>query len=337
MHADASRDDAGNPGGSRDRQPPADAAGRPGPAARVRPLHLAAAGDACAPKGRDGRPRRDERGRGPGSPDAGGPAGRAVGRVRTLGQLRPRAAASERPPRTRLLRRADPRGGHHRHRAARGAQLQAAPHQPVPDPDEVPRRDPPALRRDAGTRVHHEGCLFLRRRRRGSRTVVPRDARRLLPDIRAPRARLSRGGRRLRRDWRQPFAGVSRPRGLWRGRHRVLRRRIRVECRAGPVPGPGRDASRAGIGARIRRHPRGPLDRGPRGVSRGTGRTLRQDPARGRRGRRSRRPRAARRPRAERDQGGTGRRRGVPVDLRSTRARARGDGMRPGLAGAGGH
>ena len=112
-----------------------------------------------------------------------------------------------------------------------------------------------------------------------------------------------------------PVAGVPRPRGLRRGRHRVLRRRIRGERGAGAVPGPGRGAPCAGVGPRYRRHPRGPLDRRSREASRGAGRTLRQDPARGRRGRRSRRPRAARRPRAERDQGGTGRRRAVSADL----------------------
>ena len=38
------------------------------------------------------------------------------------------------------------------------------PDQPLSDPDEVPRRDPPSLRRDAGARIHHEGRLFVRPR-----------------------------------------------------------------------------------------------------------------------------------------------------------------------------
>ena len=36
------------------------------------------------------------------------------------------------------------------------------PLEPVPDPDQVPRRDQAALRRHEGPRIHHEGCLFLR-------------------------------------------------------------------------------------------------------------------------------------------------------------------------------
>ena len=39
------------------------------------------------------------------------------------------------------------------------------PQEPVPHPDQVPRRAPAALRRDAQPRVHHEGRLQLRPRR----------------------------------------------------------------------------------------------------------------------------------------------------------------------------
>jgi prolyl-tRNA synthetase len=41
-------------------------------------------------------------------------------------------------------------------------ELQAAAQELLPDPDQVPRRAPPALRPDARSRVHHEGRLFLR-------------------------------------------------------------------------------------------------------------------------------------------------------------------------------
>ncbi len=64
----------------------------------------------------------------------------------------------------------DPRGGDHRPRARRGAVLPAAADEPLPDPDQVPRRDPPPLRPDARPRVHHEGRLQLRRRTRPART-----------------------------------------------------------------------------------------------------------------------------------------------------------------------
>ncbi len=48
-----------------------------------------------------------------------------------------------------VLLRPDARGGHHRHRAARAEELPAAAGQLLPDPDQVPRRDPAALRRHA--------------------------------------------------------------------------------------------------------------------------------------------------------------------------------------------
>jgi hypothetical protein len=44
------------------------------------------------------------------------------------------------------------------------SQLQAAADQFLPDPDQVPRRDPPALRRHARARIPDEGCLLLPRR-----------------------------------------------------------------------------------------------------------------------------------------------------------------------------
>ena len=43
-------------------------------------------------------------------------------------------------------------------------QLPPAAGQLLPDPDQVPRRDPAALRRDARARVRHEGRLLVRRR-----------------------------------------------------------------------------------------------------------------------------------------------------------------------------
>ena len=137
--ADASRDHAGNAGGGRNCQSPADAQGRAGSAARLGPLHVAATRHARPAQGRGHRPGRNERGRCAGGPDAGGPAGRALGGIRAVEQLRARAAAPQGSPRPRFLRRPDARGGHHRHRATRGAQLQAAARQPLPDPDEVPR------------------------------------------------------------------------------------------------------------------------------------------------------------------------------------------------------
>ncbi len=53
------------------------------------------------------------------------------------------------------------RGSDHRLRAQRAEELQAAAAQLLPDPDQVPRRDPPAFRRDARARVPDEGRLLL--------------------------------------------------------------------------------------------------------------------------------------------------------------------------------
>ena len=53
-------------------------------------------------------------------------------------------------------------------------QLQAAAGQPLPDPGQVPRRDPAALRTDARSRVHHDGRVLVRCRRGGPRRVVRR-------------------------------------------------------------------------------------------------------------------------------------------------------------------
>ena len=50
---------------------------------------------------------------------------------------------------------------------ARGPELPPAAGEPLPDPDQVPRRDPAALRRHARARVHHEGRLLVPRRLRG--------------------------------------------------------------------------------------------------------------------------------------------------------------------------
>src|SRR5687767_7137732 len=139
----------GSPGRSRDREPPADAARRARPAAGGRPLLLAADGPARAAQGRARDPRRDESRRRPRDLDADRPTRRTVGRVGALGPVRSRAAAVQGSPRARHGARADPRGSRHRPRTPRAEELSPAAGQLLPDPDQVPRRDPPALRRDA--------------------------------------------------------------------------------------------------------------------------------------------------------------------------------------------
>ncbi len=148
----------------RGRQPPPDAARRHDQAPGLGHLQLHADGPACDPQGRSHHPRGDEPRRRGGTADAGGAAGRAVAGVGPLPGLWAGVAAREGPARARLHHPAHQRRGHHRHRAAGTAQLQAVAAQFLSHPDQVPRRAPAAFRHHARTRVHDEGCLFLRPR-----------------------------------------------------------------------------------------------------------------------------------------------------------------------------
>ena len=104
-----------------------------------------------------------------------------------------RTAADQGPPRTRLLFRPHPRGGDHRYRPPHHHLLPPTAGQPLSDPDQVPGRDPAALRTHARPRVHHEGRLHLPRRSRRPRSGLPSDGSRLLPGLRAVRTRLHTG------------------------------------------------------------------------------------------------------------------------------------------------
>jgi len=196
----------GNPRRGRNRQPQADAQGRHDPQARRRPVHLVAAGPARAAQGRARRARGDERRRRHRSADAGRAAEGAVGGDRPLGEVRRPVAEDEGPQGRLVLLRPHARGSHHRLRAQRAVQLQAAAGQFLPDPDQVPRRDPPAFRRDARARVPDEGQLLLPRRpgRPGSR--IQEHVRHLRPHLHAPGAEVPRGVGRQRRDRRRGVA-----------------------------------------------------------------------------------------------------------------------------------
>ena len=211
-------------GRRRGREPPADAARGPDPPPRRRPLHLAADRAAGAAQGRGHRPRGNGPRRRDRTADADGAARGAVAGIRPLGAVRPRAAAPQGPPRAAVLLRPDPRGSHHRHRAPRAEELPPAAGQLLPDPDQVPRRDPPALRRDARARIHDEGRLLLPPRRGLARAGLPGHVRGLLAHLHAHGPALPRRARRHRQHRRQRLAGVPRARGLGRGRHRLLRR-----------------------------------------------------------------------------------------------------------------
>ena len=109
----------------------------------------------------------------------------------------------------------------------------------VPNPDQVPRRGAPARGPAARPRVHHEGRVHVRHRRRGARAVVPDAARRLRPDLRAAGHRVRDRAGEGRRDGRLEVRGVpvAPPRS---GRTRTCaRRRVRRERRgrhARPCP-----------------------------------------------------------------------------------------------------
>ena len=150
-------------------------------------------------------------------------------------QVRPRAAAPQGSPRARLLPGAHARGSHHRHRAQRAQELPPVAGELLPDPDEVPRRTPAALRRDARARIPHEGRLLLPPR------PESRCRRATTPCTSAYTAIFTRLGLKFRsvvadhgRHRRQRLRRIPRARGFRRGRHRLLRRRqLRRESRDG--------------------------------------------------------------------------------------------------------
>src|SRR6266403_1070346 len=206
----------------RRRQPAADAACRHDQEARGRYLHVYAPWAALDPQDRGDHPRGDESGRRHRVADAGGAAGRAVGAIRAVGQIRAGTAQAEGPASARFRPATDFRGGRYRHRASGNPQLSATAAQPVSHPDEVPRRAPAPLRRDARPRVHDEGCLFLRSR-------PGRRAAQLRHDVRSVRAHLCADGpdlssrrRRHRRHRRDALARVSSDRRRRRGPDRLV-------------------------------------------------------------------------------------------------------------------
>ncbi len=184
------------------------------------------------------RPPRDERGGRDRARHAGDPARRALAGVRTLAALRQGAAAHPRPPRPRVLLRADPRGGGDRHRPSRRQELPAAAVQPLPDPDQVPRRDPAPLRPDARPRVPDEGRLLLLGDRAVARRGLRGDVRGVLPDLRGLPARVHGGRGRHRHDRRLVVPRVHGHRGDRRERGRALRGlRLRRQRREGGARG----------------------------------------------------------------------------------------------------
>ncbi len=152
----------------RSRQPQAPAPRRLHPPARRRHLQLPPPRQPLPQQDHRHRPRRDGQDR-PGVPPPRPQPARDLGGVRPLGRHGREHVPPQGPQRRRALPRHDPRRGHDLHRPQRAAQLQAAPADLVPDPDQVPRRAPPQVRPAARPPVHHEGRLLLRHRRRRPR------------------------------------------------------------------------------------------------------------------------------------------------------------------------
>ena len=212
------------PQGRGDRLPQADDARRPPRQARGRPLLLLAARRPRPAQGRADRPRGDgSRGR------VRSPFHRAAAHL-ALGGVRPRRHHGQEhvppqgPQREHDGPRPHARGGRHRLPPHARLLLPPAPRHGLPDPDEVPRRDPPALRPHALQGVRHEGRLLLRPRLRRGGRLLPEDVRRVSPDLQALRPRRPSGRGGHRRDRRQPLARVHGPRALGRGRHPALPR-----------------------------------------------------------------------------------------------------------------
>ena len=106
--------------------------------------------------------------------------------------------------------------------APRGEELPPAAGELLPDPDQVPRRDPPALRRHARARVHDEGRLLVRRGPRGTEEELPGDVRRVRAHLHAPGPQVPRGRCRHRRDRRHRLPRIPGARAIRRGCHRVV-------------------------------------------------------------------------------------------------------------------
>ena len=131
-----------------------------------------------------------------------------------------------------------------------GALLPGAAPDPLPDTDEIPRRDPAQVRRDAVEGVHHEGRLQLRRGRAGGGKELHGDVRRVreyLQKVRSP-VQGRRGG--YGRDRRKVLARIHGPRRYGRGCDHLLRG-VRLRGEPGAGGGRGRRLLPAGKEGRI--------------------------------------------------------------------------------------
>ena len=126
---------------------------------------------------------------------------------------------------------------------------------PLPLPGQGARRAAAAGRRAADARVHHEGLLHLRPRRRGARRGLPEARRGLRPDARPLRARVVSGRGRRGDDGRDRRPRVH---GAVRGgrERRGARAGLRRERRGRHGRRPARTAAAAGFPSRSKSIPR---------------------------------------------------------------------------------
>ena len=197
---------------------PAARPGRIHPACGAGRVLLASARLDRLPQRRADRPGGDGRGRFPGGPLPGTAAQGALRGDRSLRGLRRQLVPPPGSPRQRLPAGADARGDVHAPREGHRVVVQGPPTVDLPDPDEVPRRSPPAGGSAARPRVRDEGLVQLRHRRRCVHGVVSASPRRVREDLRPTRS--PRGGR-LRDVGRHGWVGVGRVPGT-SGRGRGL-------------------------------------------------------------------------------------------------------------------
>jgi prolyl-tRNA synthetase len=136
--------------------------------------------------------------------------------------------------------------------ARESQELQAVAGQFLSDPDQVPRRGPPALRRHARARVPDEGRLFLPPGSGLAGRDLRGDVRDLQPHLPPLRARLPPGAGRHRQHRRQRLPRVPRAGRLRRGRHRLLHRSdYAANVELAEAAGPGRGPAAPGEEARL--------------------------------------------------------------------------------------
>ena len=204
-------------------EPPVAGPGRLHPPGRPGRFLVAAAGVDRVSQRRADRARGDGCRRLPGGPFPRAAPPRAVRDLQPVDRVRAEPVPPPGPARRRHAARADPRGDVHPDGEGPLRLLSRPAARDLPDPDQVPRRGPPARRPAAWPRVRDEGLLQLRPHRRGSGRVVPAAPRCVHQAVRpvgaAVRDRLGDVGR----DGRIGVRGVPRPAGDRRGQLRALR------------------------------------------------------------------------------------------------------------------